>query len=360
MAWNEIPGGFQSAEAGSITANSFIGQQIPSSADQVGLQVSVQDSQVVFIHAANPVDTGGSPVLIRASIRTDAPNAAVALAVLKGNLSTGEAVDGSIATNIPATASEFMLAESQMMLVYEPDTSNSITPVIQVAGSPGDAVTVFIDRLEIIKLSPDINYTGDLFGSSIGQGGTVNTPDNLQAQTVYEFDQLDLTGNGWAAIPGGFTGATAGKAVANSFVGQLIPSSGDNVGIQIAAGKDEVAFLYTTAPIQTNGLPLLIRATVRSDVAEAAVALAALKGNLSTGEGIDGTIATHIPATAASMNGQERTLVLVCPSNPSGMITPILQVAGSGDSTAHVFVDRMEIYRIETTAKLSGAEFLSQ
>lgn len=355
--WKEVAGGFTGAAAGKVIANSFVGQRIPSSKDKVGLQISVQSKQVAFIHAANPVDTGGSPVLIRASVRADAAGAAVALAALKGNLATGEGLDGSIATNIPASAADLTAQEAQMTLVYEPDTSNWVTPVIQAASTQDGAVNLFIDILEVIKLDAATAYTGALFGAAIGAGGIAPQATNAQPAALYEFDQIDLPACGWTSIPGGFTGAAAGAVNANSFVGQTIPSSQDKVGIQFNVNKGEVAFIHAAAPIQTNGSPLLIRATLRSKNAGASVALAALKGTLATGADIDGSIATHIPASAATMVDGERTLTLVCPSNSAGFVTPILQVAGTGDQAAAVFVDRLDVYRLDSAGVYLGKMF---
>lgn len=357
--WTEIPGGFGGAPAGKISANSFIGSRIPSSVDKAGLMISVQPKQVAFIHATNPVNTGGGPVLIRASVRTDAAGAAVALAALKGNLSTGEAVDSSIATNIPASAGEFVAGEGQLTLVYEPDNSNWVTPILQVAAAASleGTVNVFIDRVDVVKLEVAASYTGGLFGSVIGGGGLAAQATEPALAMLYEFDQIDLTANGWTAIPGGFGNAVPGDVAANSFVGSSIASSKDKVGLQIAADPGEVAFIHATQPVQTNGAPLLLRAVVRARDAGASVALAALKGNLSTGEHADGSIATHIPASSVSMVDGERTLTLVCPSNSAGVVTPILQVLGTGASATTVLADRLEVYRLDLQTGCAGGLF---
>lgn len=357
--WKEQPGGFVNAAPGSVLTNLFMGNQIPTSNDKVGIQLSVNEGQIAFIHAVDPIATGGSPVLIRMDVRASGANAAVGLAALKGNLSTGAGVDASIATNIPANASRMNDQAYRMTLIYEPDGSENITPVIQVAGKAGGMVSVFVDRLEVLALRSTGAYSGSLFNDSLN-GDAAGIQASAGPDAYYEFDQIDMAQNGWRDYSPGFSGMTAGQISANNFVGQMMPSSMDKVGVRLSVNPGQVAFMHTLAPIQTNGRPILIRAAVKADRPEAAVALAALQGNLVTGEGIDESIVTHIPASAASMVDGVHHVTLLCPSNASGIITPIIQLAAAGQQgPVNLLVDRVEIYRLNEQMLFSGSWFNS-
>ncbi len=177
---------------------------------------------------------------------------------------------------------------------------------------------------------------------------------------MYEFDQTDLFSNGWKEIPGGFTGASPGTVSPLSFVGPFIPSSQDKVGLRIIVNAGQVAFIYGLDPIQTAGAPILLRVTVRADAPGAAVALAALKGDLSSGQAVDGSIATHIPATASSLVEGERRLVLLYQPDSPDVVTPIIQVAATGQSGAvSVFVDKMDVLRLDLSVSYPGSIFSS-
>lgn len=163
--WAEIPGGFLGQQPGTVRTAAFFGNPIPSSADKRGLEISVTAGQTAFVYARETVRTNGSPVLLRMSLRADGANASVALVALKGNLGA-QALDGSIAYKIPSNSSSFVDSEQQMVILYEPDSGDEFTPAIQVAAKdqPG-AVTVLIDRLEIIRLEPGTLHTGSQFYS---------------------------------------------------------------------------------------------------------------------------------------------------------------------------------------------------
>jgi hypothetical protein len=178
---------------------------------------------------------------------------------------------------------------------------------------------------------------------------------------IYEFDRLDLASCGWKEIPGGFTKAAPGQVSPYAFVGQSIPSSQDQVGLKITVNPKEVAFIHSVAPVETAGGPVLIRARLRADAPAAAVALAALKGNLVTAEALDWSIATHIPASAASFVENERCLVLLYEPDSGGMITPILQVAATGNSTpVTVWVDKVEAFQISKAGTYPGLLFYAE
>ncbi|MBN2327475.1 MAG: hypothetical protein JXR73_10000 [Candidatus Omnitrophica bacterium] len=164
--WLEILGGFNSAPWGYVQLMSLTNAEIPSSADQKGLGFLTRSGEVNFIYTAQPFDTQGYPVLLRAAVQSDNPNAQCALVALKGNLATFEGVDASIATNIPYTMQNMAGQESILQIIYEPDSGSWITPAVQVAGM-GDQqqAKVMIDRLEIYRLNSARSYPGGLFQS---------------------------------------------------------------------------------------------------------------------------------------------------------------------------------------------------
>jgi hypothetical protein len=72
--------------------------------------------------------------------------------------------DGSIATHIPTTMKSAIDQERTLVLLYEPDGPDMVTPAIQVAGSPSDnPVKVYVDRLEIFILEKESQYLGSFF-----------------------------------------------------------------------------------------------------------------------------------------------------------------------------------------------------
>ena len=178
---------------------------------------------------------------------------------------------------------------------------------------------------------------------------TLSSVENLfPLLQVYEFDKNTLDENGWAEIPGGFTGAKPGTVAFKNFSADFIPSSKDNKGMALTVNPGEVAFVYAKAPIRTGGAPIMLRMTVRANGVEAAVALVALKGNMITQELLDGSIATHIPASAASFQNTERRIVLMFEPDQGDQVTPVIQVAATGKNTpVTVFVDRLEFFKLD-------------
>ncbi|MFB3786329.1 MAG: formylglycine-generating enzyme family protein [bacterium] len=154
--WCDPTGGYLERPAGTASVMTFAPEIFVSSQDQQGLAVTVKPNEVAFLHTISAVDTLGGPAMLRMTVRASAPEASVALAALRGDLNGGNGVDGSIATHIPATAADFVNMERRIVLLYEPDNGHFMTPVIQVAatGLAGE-VTVYIDKLEILKLDEE-------------------------------------------------------------------------------------------------------------------------------------------------------------------------------------------------------------
>jgi len=356
--WTAIPGGFiPNTPAGTIAARSFFGKPIPSSQDNKGLIVTVEPKQVAFLYAGNPVATGGHPVLLRLTVRADGAGAAIALVTLKGNLAAGT-VDGSIATHIPTSAANFVNQEYTLALLYEPDQGEWLTPAIQVASTGQAATTVLIDKLEAIQLVSSQAFSGQAFSSqAMTHSALVSAvPKTAQPLLTYEFKESDLDQCGWSSIPGGFVPNTpAGTIFASGFFGNPIPSSTDKHGAILSVQPGQVVFMYAKEPIPTGGKPLLFRAVLSSDGANAAVALVALKGNLAA-SAVDGSIATHIPANCASLVNAERCLTLLYQPDQGDLVTPVIQVAGgNANQGAAVLLDRLEVYALDPEEAYWGA-----
>lgn len=143
-----IPGGFSNppAPGGTVTIG-----EIPKQGgmtDGVGASIVTQPGQLGFLMFSS-IDVGENTVLIRASVRSDGPGAAIALAVLDGSL------DGSIATNIPSNSALFQDEYKRMVLLYDPPGS-SIVPVFQVSNLQGtQAIQVNLDNYEIYLIPPE-------------------------------------------------------------------------------------------------------------------------------------------------------------------------------------------------------------
>ncbi len=155
--WAEIPGGFTGAEAGSFIVE-------PGAASSA-LKVMVESGQVAFAYALQPIETQGYPILIRMTgMVLGDTNASVALAALKGDLISGMDVDGGIATNFPTTAQGFKDKRRRLCLIYEPDGSELITPLIQLASNGGDqTVELYIEKIEIFRLNHNACYPWTMF-----------------------------------------------------------------------------------------------------------------------------------------------------------------------------------------------------
>ncbi len=162
--WVEIPGGFDNEDPGDILSEEFNANLFTDSQDNQGLKFNVENGQVSLIVDMNPVDTNGKPVLIRASIRSDGDGAQIALGSLTGDL-LHHTYNGSLATIIVATSTDYQEIAKQVIMLYQPDERNLITPVFQVSSNKMEPTNVFLDRIEIYILDDQTKVTGSLFES---------------------------------------------------------------------------------------------------------------------------------------------------------------------------------------------------
>src|SRR5690606_5222382 len=132
-----------------------------------------------------------------------------------------------------------------------------------------------IDKLEAIQLVSSQAFSGQAFSSqAMTHSALVSAvPKTAQPLLTYEFKESDLDQCGWSSIPGGFVPNTpAGTIFASGFFGNPIPSSTDKHGAILSVQPGQVVFMYAKEPIPTGGKPLLFRAVLSSDGANAAVA----------------------------------------------------------------------------------------
>jgi len=150
--WDEIRGGFTAQAPGIVYLTPFPDGWMRSSKDGKGLSITVNAGEIVMLYAKNPVKYASGPVLLRMTLRADGPNASAWLVGLKGSLE-GKTMDGSNAQHYVASAAKFLDKERRIAAIYQPDSGDEFTPLIQVAGGEGrDPVTVWIDKVEILQI----------------------------------------------------------------------------------------------------------------------------------------------------------------------------------------------------------------
>jgi hypothetical protein len=189
---------------------------------------------------------------------------------------------------------------------------------------------------------------------------------------VFEFDKATFAENGWTdAYLSGFTpGTPAGFAKPGMMLLDGIhPASADQKGLMVtvrpvegSANLDQVCFVFCTSQIQTFGLPVLIHAYVQAEPgSEASVFLGALKGSLSTGASVDGSIAYVNPQTTTNLMASKRIVCLYQPDGDVQTITPFIQVAAKeGAGTATVYIDRVEVYLLYADEFYPGSMFMME
>lgn len=157
--FSEVPGGFSTAPAypGGELATGEITVDADRMSDGQGVTIKVSPGQVHLI-TFPAVDVGDAVALVRATVRTSAPGAQVALAAIDASL------DGSISADIPANSALFQDSDNIMTILYNP-ISGALLPIIQLANLPGQQdVELYIDELEIFTLPSQGGIPGQLLG----------------------------------------------------------------------------------------------------------------------------------------------------------------------------------------------------
>ncbi len=151
-------------------------------------------------------------------------------------------------------------------------------------------------------------------------------------------------------IPGGFENRPSGTAATGSIPGNIYEIT-DGKGVTLTAAPGET-ILIQFPRIETGGETILLRAQVGSSGAGASVALAALDG------GLDGSIATNIPADSGEFRNRYRWMNLIY-NPPCGSFYPLFQVSNSSESqTVSVYLDTVEIYELPPEGNLDSTLFL--
>ena len=332
--FERYPGGFIDAKSGKTVVGSVPASE-DDSTDGIGAIITTEENEVELLMFPM-LDVSTNLVVMRASIQSDGPGAAIALAVLDGSM------DGSIATNIPANSQLYEGTWKRMMLAYDPP-GNSIVPIFQVANTAdGRSVKVYLDNLEIYL----VPRTGDLLNRLL-DGKSFDDPPTVPATdadpTILRVFPMDSFGE-FGRYPGGFIDAESGETVISP-VPASEDDSTDGTGAIITTGRDQVELLlFPTIDVGTD--LVLLRASVQSDGPGAAIALAVLDGSM------DGSIATNIPANSQLYQGAWQRMMLVY-DPPGNSIVPIFQVANtSHDQPVNIYLDNVEVSLIPRTGSL--------
>ncbi len=355
--WAEIAGGFSGAIPGRISMQGFNNPSIiPSSQDQKGMAIQVEPGQVAFVYATTPIQTNGNPILLRAMMRSTSQNAAIWCVGLKGDLSKTEQVDGSLTLTNAMTASAFLAQEKHNILLYNPIGEEPVTPVIQVQGNGDSATTVWIDRVEIYEIDPTKSYPSELFTMIETQPNSQTAQTSFQPDAVYEFDGASQ----WLEIPGGFEGANPGSIDLVDFGNNynILPSSLDRKGLAVSMDKDELALIFSALPIPVENEPVLMRMKVQASSSNVSNWLIGLKGNVATGENVDGSKGYNYLSQSYDYSNSEKTIILLYEPDSGTLITPGIQATNkSGNGQAILYIDRMEIYKLKSGLYYPGSLF---
>ena len=294
--------------------------------DGQGAKLTVSEDEVSLLQFP-PVSTGMNTIALRASVRSSGPNARFALVALDG------AMDGSIATNIPANSAPFEARYTRQVLVYDPPGS-SIVPVIQAVGLAGaDGERIYVDNLEIFPIPKDGSYLSSLL---YGIDVSANPADEeIPLTKVFEFDSPDE----FTPVDGGYIGANPGFVNTGLIPSDVDGTYTDGTGVTITTLPGQVELLLLPT-IEVGENLVLARVSVQSNGPGAQVALAVLDGSM------DGSIATNIPADSSVFMGNYNYQLLIY-DPPGTSITPVIQVANlPGEQVVSVFFDQLEVYTI--------------
>ena len=175
---------------------------------------------------------------------------------------------------------------------------------------------------------------------------------------VFDFSDPTLAGNEWSEIPGGFVPDTpAGTVQISALPTGHFTSSQDQKGLAITVHPKQVAFAYSTQPVNTAGKPVILRITLSANAQNVTVTLGVLKGSMQE---TDGSIATYAPYSAASFLNHKKTLTLVYQANDDNFITPVIQAASTSQTDpATIWIDCLEIEILEFNSNYSGERFHS-
>lgn len=181
--------------------------------------------------------------------------------------------------------------------------------------------------------------------------------EELVLVSEYEFGQSDLTQTGWAELAGGFNGTPAGSIELVDLQAGLFEATADGRGLSLGAASGELAFIFTQAPVDTLGDPILVRAKVRAQGPQASLALGALRGGfLQQQQLLDGSIGITFPNTTQAYIDREGWINLLYQPDQGDFCNPFIQLAATGtEGDVALFIDRVEIYRVPEAAQIPGS-----
>ena len=180
-------------------------------------------------------------------------------------------------------------------------------------------------------------------------------PDGPAALRAFEFDEADIAQTGFVDVPGGFLQLDPGTLTLGS-----VPT--DNAYEGATNGKGLIFTLQANQvhailgpPIESGNI-VLIRASVRSSGGKAALTI----GGLPAVDGApDASNGLQTLASSAPFEGVWKRLVTVVQvATPANQVFPLFQAAAPADGgTTVIYVDRLEVFSVESADQIPGAFF---
>lgn len=167
-----------------------------------------------------------------------------------------------------------------------------------------------------------------------------STPTGVPEQSFTdEFHYNSLEDSGWAEIAGGFLGAAPGKLAFSSYPFGSTEKTLDNRGLVVTVEQGEITLIYLKSLLGAPAKELYeLSLQIQTSSSDVSVALAALDGNLSTSEGVDGSIAVQFLSGNSLYMDEPKMMSLLYQPIKADVFTPIIQIAGIGE-TATVWID---------------------
>ncbi len=176
---------------------------------------------------------------------------------------------------------------------------------------------------------------------------------------VFTFDEANLEDAGFVPLPGGFTPEDYGAGsvqIGTVPSGQGFEGATDGRGLLfIVTGGQASAVLGP--PIDVEGKPVIIRASVHSNGGNAAVQMGVLPA--TSGQPDSSMALQQIISSQPFQNEWKRLIFFNDPPAPTTQVLPFIQIASlsNQDSVTLVYVDNLEIYVLEGDGSWSDSFF---
>ncbi len=328
------------------------GESIPNDthrglSDGTGATINVSANKGgLLLFPVQPVGSGGA--VIRFGVKTSGQGAQIALGGLDANQSEGRGnMDGSIATRVLIN-SEHLQDQWQLLSLYIDPVVDGVVPVIQVVStSENNSTSVYLDNLEIIGFSSDEAIPMIDFGREDRYG---SVPFNTNwGETVwnYGFSNNNLASDNILVHspgnPGDFEFAT--YQLGESIPGDEMYNLSDGIGATFHVNRGKGITLFgPNQPIGPGGA--LVSVSVWANRPGAQVAIGGLDSMEAIGlQGIDGSIATRVPANTEQLqHGWHRLTLYIDPQKArKDRIIPVLQVLSLVETQTDVYVDNLRV-----------------